>query len=191
MVSSTRLGSIRIIRTSSGVDRVRIEVIRLLRQTDLPEPVAPAIRMCGILARFATSTRPSTSLPRPTTIGWWSPIATCDLSTSPRLTISLSAFGISTPIADLPGIGETIRTSALLTAYAMFFCSAVTRSTLTAGPSSISYLVTVGPRLNPVTCASTWNCSRTSDSASTTTSLARVRCFGAEPGRSSAIGGSV
>ena len=69
MVSSTRLGSIRIIRTSSGVARVRIEVIRLFRQTLLPAPVAPAIRMCGILARFATITRPSTSLPRPTTIG--------------------------------------------------------------------------------------------------------------------------
>ena len=43
-------------------------------------------------------------------------MATCDLSTSPRLTTSLSALGISTPIADLPGIGEMIRTSALLTA---------------------------------------------------------------------------
>ena len=42
--------------------------------------------------------------------------ATGERSTSPRLTISLSAFGISTPIADLPGIGEMIRTSALLTA---------------------------------------------------------------------------
>ena len=73
----------------------------------------------------------------------------------------------------------------------MFFDSAVTRSTLTAGPSSISYLVTVGPRLNPVTCASTWNCSSTSDSAATTMSLALVRCFGAVPGRSSAVGGSV
>ena len=69
--------------------------------------------------------------------------------------------------------------------------SAVTRSTLTAGPSSISYLVTVGPRLNPVTCASTWNCSSTSDSAATTMSFALVRCFGAVPGRSSAVGGSV
>ncbi len=116
MLSSTRLGSTRIIRTSSGVARVRIEVISPLRQTDLPDPVAPAIRMCGILARLATRTRPSTSLPRPTTIGWWSLTAVCDLSTSPRLTISLSAFGISTPIADLPGIGEMIRTSALLTA---------------------------------------------------------------------------
>jgi hypothetical protein len=116
MLSSTRLGSIRIIRTSSGVARIRIELMKLFRQTDLPEPVAPAISRCGILARLATSTRPSTSLPSPTTIGWWSPIATCDLSTSPRLTVSLSALGISTPIADLPGIGETIRTSALLTA---------------------------------------------------------------------------
>ena len=78
--------------------------------------MAPAISTCGILARFATITRPSTFLPRPTTIGWWSASAVCDLSTSPRLTTSLSAFGISTPIADLPGIGEMIRTSALLTA---------------------------------------------------------------------------
>src|SRR5689334_18099222 len=73
----------------------------------------------------------------------------------------------------------------------MFLDSAVTRSTLTAGPSSISYLVTVGPRVNPVTWASTWNCSSTSVSAATTMSLARVRCFGADPGRSSAVGGSV
>ena len=73
----------------------------------------------------------------------------------------------------------------------MFFDSAVTRSTLTAGPSSISYLVTVGPRLNPDTCASTLNCSSTSDSAATTMSLALVRAFGGLPGRSSVAGGSV
>ena len=36
--------------------------------------------------------------------------------------------------------------------------SAVTRSTLTPRPSSISYWVTVGPREKPVTFASTWNC---------------------------------
>ena len=73
----------------------------------------------------------------------------------------------------------------------MFLDSAVTRSTLTAGASSISYLVTVGPRVNPVTWASTWNCSSTADSASTIRSFARVRAFGAVPGRSSAAGGSV
>ena len=73
----------------------------------------------------------------------------------------------------------------------MFLDSAVTRSTLTAGPSSISYLVTVGPRLNPVTCASTSNCSSTMVSASTMASFALVLAFGAEPGLSSADGGSV
>ena len=71
----------------------------------------------------------------------------------------------------------------------MFLDSWVTRSTLTAGPSSIPYLVTVGPRLNPVTRASTSNCSSTAVSAATTVSLAGVRALGADPGRSSAIGG--
>ena len=55
MLSSTRLGSTRIIRTSSGVARVSTEVIRPLMHTDLPDPVAPAISMCGILARLATT----------------------------------------------------------------------------------------------------------------------------------------
>ncbi len=67
----------------------------------------------------------------------------------------------------------------------------MTRSTFTAGPSSISYRVTVGPRVNPVTWASTSNWSSTTVSASTIASLARVRAFGALPGLSSAVGGSV
>ena len=127
-----------IIRTSSGVERIRIEQIIELMKHDLPEPVAPATSRCGILARLATTKPPSTSLPRPQTIGWWSPRAVPDRSTSPRETISLSTLGISMPIADLPGIGLRIRTSAEATAYAMFFESAVTFSTLTAGPSSTS-----------------------------------------------------
>ena len=78
---------------------------------DLPEPVAPATSRCGIFARFATTKPPSTSLPRPMTIGWWSLRAFADRSTSPSDTISLSTFGISTPMADLPGIGDRMRTS--------------------------------------------------------------------------------
>ena len=73
----------------------------------------------------------------------------------------------------------------------MFRDSRVTCSTLTALPSSISYRVTVGPRVNPVTCASTSNCTSTSDSASTIRSLARVRALGAVPGRRMVAGGSV
>ena len=72
------------------------------------------------------------------TIGCSLPRAAWQRSTSPRLTFSRSAFGISMPIADLPGIGLRMRTSAEATAYAMFFDSAVTRSTLVPRPSSTS-----------------------------------------------------
>ena len=72
----------------------------------------------------------------------------------------------------------------------MFLARAVTRSTLTDGPISISYRVTVGPRLNPDTSASTLNWVNTSWRAVTTMSLALVRAFGVLPGRSSVAGGS-
>ncbi len=52
-VSSTRLGSTSTMRTSSGVERIRIEVIIELTKLDLPAPVAPATSRCGILARLA------------------------------------------------------------------------------------------------------------------------------------------
>ncbi len=133
-VSSTRLGSMSTMRTSSGVERMSTLVISVFMQPDLPAPVAPATRMCGIFARLPQTKPPSTSLPRPTSIGWWSLVATLLRSTSPRLTSSRSVLGISMPIADLPGIGLRMRTSALATAYAMFLLSAVTFSTLTAGP---------------------------------------------------------
>ncbi len=72
------------------------------------------------------------------TIGWSLARAVWLRSTSPSDTVSRSVLGISMPIADLPGIGERIRTSAEATAYAMFLDSAVTRSTLVASPSSTS-----------------------------------------------------
>jgi hypothetical protein len=68
-VSSTRFGSTSSILTSSGVARIMIEVIIVLTKLDLPDPVAPATSRWGILARFATTKPPSTSLPRPTVIG--------------------------------------------------------------------------------------------------------------------------
>ena len=64
--------------------------------------------------------------------------ATLERKTSPKATISRSAFGISIPTADLPGMGERIRTSLLATAYEIFFDKAVILSTFTAFPSSTS-----------------------------------------------------
>ena len=83
---------------------------------DLPAPVAPATKRCGIFARFATTKPPSTSLPMPIVSGCWDNLAFCDLRTSPSETVSRSVFGISIPIALLPGIGARMRTSLEATA---------------------------------------------------------------------------
>ena len=53
--SSTFLGSIKIILTSSGRLVIRIERIMAFKQTDLPVPVRPAIKRCGMSARSKTS----------------------------------------------------------------------------------------------------------------------------------------
>ena len=81
-----------------------------LRPTDLPIPVAPATKRCGIFARSTTIGNPLISLP--------SPMESVDLafvntsleriSLSPI--ISLLLFGISRPITGFPGITSTIRT---------------------------------------------------------------------------------
>ena len=131
------------------------------------------------------------SLPSATSSGWWSLVAARERSTSPSATFSRSAFGISTPTALLPGIGEMMRTSGDFTAYAMLRDSWVIRSTFTPGPISISYRVTVGPRVNPATTASTSNCSKTPCNAAITSSLARLRIRGASPTASRCGGGSL
>jgi hypothetical protein len=104
------------IRTSSGVARIRSETIIEFTKLDLPAPVAPATSRCGIFARLATTYPPSTSLPTPMTMGCSVLRALCERRTSPRDTVSRSVFGISMPIADRPGIGERMRTSAEATA---------------------------------------------------------------------------
>ena len=103
-------------RTSSGVARMRTETIIEFTKLDLPAPVAPATSRWGILARLAVTYPPSTSLPTPMTIGCSVRLAALERSTSPSDTVSRSVFGISMPIADLPGMGDRIRTSALATA---------------------------------------------------------------------------
>ena len=49
--------------TSSGFALYRILMISVLIHTDLPEPVAPAMRRCGILAISATTVLPAISFP--------------------------------------------------------------------------------------------------------------------------------
>ena len=110
--SSTRLGSMRIIRTWSGVDRTRIDVISELMHDDLPAPVAPAMRTWGISARLASTGRPAMSRPRATSRGWVALAASAEVRMSPSRTSWRALFGTSTPMADRPGMGARMRTSA-------------------------------------------------------------------------------
>ena len=83
-------------------------------QPDLPEPVVPAIRMCGIRARSVHTAAPEMSLPSHTASG----LADAGRSSkmSPSVTRFGERFGTSTPTACLPGIGARMRISVVASA---------------------------------------------------------------------------
>ena len=108
---STRFGSTRIMRTWSGVERMRMDVSRELRHDDLPAPVAPAMRMWGMAARLAMMALPSMSRPMATSSGCVAERASELVRMSPTVTSCLRTLGISTPMACLPGMGARMRTS--------------------------------------------------------------------------------
>ena len=66
MLSSTFFGSISMSFTSSGEALYSILMIIEFMQTDLPEPVVPAMRRCGIFAISKYTGSPATSSPRQT-----------------------------------------------------------------------------------------------------------------------------
>ena len=113
--------------------------------TDLPEPVEPAISICGISLRFATMASPEMSLPTAKEI-----LDLAFLKFSESM-ISLNAtgvdfsFSISTPIAAFPGIGASIRMLFALKLRAISSARFTILDTLTPTAGWISYLVTVGP----------------------------------------------
>ena len=102
--------------------------------TDLPEPVVPAISMCGILARSSTSGSPAESLPM--NIGsimfaaW--PL---DMS-SLRRTFSFCLFGTSMPTAVRPAMFGMMRTFGAVRARAMSFAIVSRRATRVPASSS-------------------------------------------------------
>ncbi len=70
-----------------------------LTHTLLPDPVAPAMRTCGILARSALNGCPATSWPRAKASLLREPISSKfgEARTSLRVTRSKAEFGISIP----------------------------------------------------------------------------------------------
>ena len=112
--------------------------------TDLPEPVVPAIRRWGILARFATIGSPPISLPKAS----GSRMLLSPKSRAERIsrstTFSRCAFGSSIPITVRPGTVDTRADSADMLR-AMSSASPITRDAFNPGAGSSSYMVTTGP----------------------------------------------
>ena len=80
-----------------------------LTQTDLPEPVVPAISKWGICVRSAEMGAPSTLWPSEIASGE-SMLANCgDSMTSRRLTNEGASLGTSMPTNPLPGTGASTR----------------------------------------------------------------------------------
>ena len=83
-------------------------IIKVFIQTDFPDPVAPAINICGILSIEETIISPEIVFP--SAIGildvqfWYS----FEDNISFKDTFSFKVFATSIPITDFPGIGASI-----------------------------------------------------------------------------------
>ena len=154
-LNSTTFGSTMIIFTSFGSDLKIILMMRVLIQTDLPEPVAPAIKRCGILAISVTTTCPPISLPTAKARRdlWF--LKESESRSSLKYTILFSLFGTSIPTADFPGIGASIRISAAARLNLISSVRPTILLTFTPCSGSNSYLVTEGPQLILVTVTPT------------------------------------
>ena len=123
-------------RASSGVERSSTDVSSVLMQPDLPEPVVPAIRRCGMRARSVQTAVPEMSLPSHTASGL--AVAGRSSKMSPSVTRFGERFGSSTPTACLPGIGARMRISVVASAYERSSLSAATLPTFVPGASCSS-----------------------------------------------------
>ena len=137
-------------------------MIIVLIHTDLPEPVAPAISICGILAISAIIVFPAISLPTPNDIADWLSLNSLDSTSSLKYTLPASLLGTSIPIAALPGIGASILISAAARLSLISSDKDTILLTLTPCSGCNSYLVTVGPQLISVIVTLTPNVSRVS-----------------------------
>ncbi len=130
---------------SDGLALYKKEAIIELMQTLLPEPVAPAIRRCGIPLRSATILFPEMSFPT-TKVSLDSEFANSGESISSRTrTVAGLSFSTSIPTAALPGIGASILIDFALRFKAISSTRLVILDTLTPVAGCTSYLVTEAP----------------------------------------------
>ena len=135
-----------IIRTSSGVDLYRIDMISELIITDLPDPVDPAISTCGIVSSVATLIRPLMSLPIEIVMKEGEDSNSSDSRIARRLMSSRFVFGTSMPIVGLPGM-RSIRIDSACSPRHKSSVSVVTLLYLIPASGLNSNVVTTGPGL--------------------------------------------
>ncbi len=90
--------------------------------TDLPDPVVPAIRACGMRATFWKTALPVMSLPRATKRGCGESVYSGEAKREARPIEGLVSFGTSIPTSDFPGIGASIRMGEAARASSRLFC---------------------------------------------------------------------
>ena len=73
-------------RTSSGFALKSKDRIMALIPTDLPAPVVPATKQCGIFAKSATIGLPEISLPNASVSKEWLSLYTCEVNISDKYT---------------------------------------------------------------------------------------------------------
>ena len=144
-LSSTTFGSTMISFTSSGCALYKILMIRVLIHTDLPEPVAPAISIWGILAISATTVLPAISLPTAKAMLELNSLNSLLSKRSRSATVIFSLFGTSIPMAALPGIGASIRISVAARFNLISSARPTILDTFTPCSGCNSYRVTLGP----------------------------------------------
>ena len=117
----------------------------VLTHTDLPEPVAPAMRRWGIFVRSAITGLPSRSVPSamgsPGRSGFQGGVP----SNSESATIRGVGFGTSIPTKALPGMGATMRIDWASIFNARSSANAAMRPTFTPAAGESSNCVTTGP----------------------------------------------
>ena len=114
-------------------------------QTDLPEPVVPAISMCGSLEISPTIHLPPMSLPTLKEDLDFALLNSSESITSRRETVVTALLGTSIPTTEiLPGTAA-IRTPVAPRLSAISSAAVVSLLKRTPFSSSTSYLVTLGP----------------------------------------------
>ena len=124
-------------------------------QTDLPEPVVPAMRTWGIFAMLPTMTFPAMSLPMATESFDLEARNLSESIRSPNHTVARSRFGTSTPTVEiLSGMGA-MRTLSTPRDRAMSLPRFSIFESFTPWSRRSSYRVMEGPRTAPVMVAPT------------------------------------